>query len=78
VAGAAKLGGVAVHRHRHVDAEGLADQVNRTRPQVRFCIARPDKHLAREAGLRSQAYRLDCDSTDGAHEGGRHGTVCGD
>ena len=44
----------------------------------KLTVLRPDKHLAREAGLRSRAYRLDCDSTDGAHEGGRHGTVCGD
>lgn len=37
-----------------------------------------DKHLAREVDLRSRFYRLDCDATDGAHKGGRHGTVCGD
>src|SRR5450631_467964 len=33
---------------------------------VEFAGCRSDNHLAREVGLRSQAYRLDCDSTDGA------------
>ena len=38
--------------------------------------ARPDKHLACGADLRSRGYRLDSVSTEGNHEGDRHGTLC--
>src|SRR5664280_3227832 len=44
-----------------------------------FTDCRSDKHLAREVSLRSQAYRLDCDSTDGSDttsESGACGRCC--
>jgi hypothetical protein len=75
--GWAKVSNLAV-TGRSTTHDGRRHPTHSGRWRRRNAGGKADKHLAWVAGLRSRAYRLDCDSTDGAHKGGRHGTVCGD
>jgi hypothetical protein len=59
----------------HKDFVLLGD-FNRTLLTELDLFPKPDKHLACGADLRSRGYRLNYVSTEGNHEGDRHGTLC--